>query len=167
MVRNYKPETNRANIDEGIMCQALRQMLSKSVSQREESRVYGIKRQTLRSRIKNIMKTMSVEDYLKKNDDGYEDDPEEKSKYATRKVFSTSEDNMLVNYLKQCSNMTYQQIRVFVYDYAKVLPGCKCPENWNLGKKAGIEWLRGFMRTCNFKFAKTGEHKFGQRNWLQ
>ncbi|KAJ8964673.1 hypothetical protein NQ314_004705 [Rhamnusium bicolor] len=84
------------------------------------------------------------------NDDGYDNDPKENSKYATRKVFLTSEENMLVNYLKQCSNMnyclTYQQIRVFVYGYAKVLPGCKYPEKWNLGKKAGIEWLHGFMK---------------------
>ncbi|KAJ8947443.1 hypothetical protein NQ314_008602 [Rhamnusium bicolor] len=74
---------------------------------------------------------MSVEDYLNKNDDRYESEPEEKGKYPTSKVFSTSEENM-VNYLKQCSNMnyglTYQEIRVFVYDCAKVLRGCKYPE---------------------------------------
>ncbi|KAJ8926730.1 hypothetical protein NQ314_020847 [Rhamnusium bicolor] len=89
MVRNYKPKFNRANIDEGIIRHALRHILSKSVSIREASRVYDIKRQTLQSRIKNISKTMAVEDYLNKNDDGYESEPEEISKYTTRKVFST------------------------------------------------------------------------------
>lgn len=73
MVRNYKPKTNRANIDETTMRQALREVLSKSMHQREAARVYGIKRQTLQSRIKQILRTMTVEEYLQRyNDDGYE-----------------------------------------------------------------------------------------------
>ncbi|XP_030751596.1 uncharacterized protein LOC115879087 [Sitophilus oryzae] len=153
MVRNYKPKTNRANINEDTMRQALREVLSKNMSQREAVRVYGIKRQTLQSRIKQILRTMTVEEYLQRtDDDGYESesDLQEKGKYATRKVFSTTQEEKLVNYLKQCSNMnyglTYEQVRVMVYDYARILPSCKYPKNWNTYKKAGVDWLYGFMR---------------------
>lgn len=63
------------------MRQALREVLSKSMHQREAARVYGIKRQTLQSRIKQILRTMTVEEYLQRyNDDGYESESEEKGK---------------------------------------------------------------------------------------
>lgn len=42
--------------------------------------------------------------------------------------------------------LTYEQVRVMVYDYARILPSCKYPKNWNTHKKAGVDWLYGFMR---------------------
>lgn len=35
---------------------------------------------------------------------------------------------------------------VMVYDYAKILPSCKYPENWNTQKKAEVDCLYGFMK---------------------
>lgn len=81
MVRNYKSKTDRPNIDEATMRQALRDVLSKSKSQREAARVYGIKRQTLQSRINKICSTMTVGEYLQRfDDDGYESNTEGKGK---------------------------------------------------------------------------------------
>lgn len=151
MVRNYKTKTNRANLDENAMRQALLEVFSKRMGQREAARTFNLKRQTLQSRIEKILKTMTAHEYIQKNDDdGYESESEKKGKYATRKIFSSSEEEKIVNYLKQCSNMnygmTYEQVRVFVYDYAKALPNCKFPEKWNQEKKAGVDWLYCFMK---------------------
>ncbi|KAF2896785.1 hypothetical protein ILUMI_09403 [Ignelater luminosus] len=163
MVRNYKGKTNRANINEDIMRHALQQVLSKSMSQREATRVYGIKRQTLQSRIKKLLRITTVEDYLQHfDDDGYDSEQEEKgSKYATRKVFSSLQEDLLVKYIKKCSNMnygmTYEQIRVLTYDYAKIIPDCKYPKRWDLQKKAAKPESTSLARGLGFNKVRVDE----------
>ncbi|KAF2903887.1 hypothetical protein ILUMI_02289 [Ignelater luminosus] len=136
MVRNYKGETNRANINEDTMHHALQQANLAIVNQ------------------KTLLRITKVEEYLQHfDDDGYDSEQEEiGSKYATRKVFSSSQEDIVLKYIKKCSNMnygmTYEQIRVWLmsYDYAKIIPDCKYPERWDLQKKAGVDWLHGFMK---------------------
>ena len=40
--------------------------------------------------------------------------------------------------------LTYKQAKELAFHYAKKL--CKCPNKWMENKKAGIEWLKGFMK---------------------
>jgi hypothetical protein len=60
------------------------------------------------------------------------------------------QESELVKYIKACSDMnyglTYKNIRILAYDYACVLPNCKFPNQWNNNKKAGIDWLKSFMK---------------------
>ncbi|KAF2902717.1 hypothetical protein ILUMI_03469 [Ignelater luminosus] len=85
------------------------------------------------------------------------------SKYAARKVFSSGQEDILVKYIKKCLRMnygmTYEQIRVLAYDYAKIiLYYCKYPERWDLRKKAGKAQVDEFFSNYEsvlekFKFA--------------
>ncbi|XP_023310002.1 uncharacterized protein LOC108904856 [Anoplophora glabripennis] len=93
---------------------------------------------------------MTAEEYLQRfDDDGYGSGLEERCKYATRQVFSMSQEDRLVKYIKKCSNMnyglTFEQIKVLVYDYAKMLPNCNYPQSWNSKKKADTDWQYSFM----------------------
>ncbi|KAF2887697.1 hypothetical protein ILUMI_18476 [Ignelater luminosus] len=69
IARNYKGKTNRANINEDTMRHSLQQVLSKSMSQREATRVYGIKRLQDLERW-NLQKKVGVDllhGFMKKN----------------------------------------------------------------------------------------------------
>lgn len=71
------------------------------------------------------------------------------SKYTSFQVFYKTQEEMLCEYLLKCSTikygMSYQQVRVFAYEYAKQL-GLVIPENWIENKIAGVDWVLGFMK---------------------
>lgn len=146
MPRNYIKKTNRANIDEKNMNNAIRDGLSRRLSVHEASRVYGIKRTTLQSRIKTMLKKQSVEDILRDLDKDSGNESESKvqkfsSKYTVKQVFTLSQEKELVEYIKKSSNLnyglSYKQVLRVAYDFAKNLPNCKMPPNWNLKEMAG------------------------------
>lgn len=51
MVRTYKKKTTRTEINEKDMTNAIKNVLSKRMSEREAARTFNIKRDTLHSRI--------------------------------------------------------------------------------------------------------------------
>ncbi|KAK9746982.1 hypothetical protein QE152_g5637 [Popillia japonica] len=141
MPRNYIKKTNRANIDEKNMKNAIIDDLSRRLSVHEASRVYGIKRTTLQSRIKTMLKKQSVEDILIKILNESESEVQKfSSKYSVKQVFTLSQEKELVEYTKKSSNLnyglSYKQVLRVAYDFAKNLPNCKMPPNWNLKEMA-------------------------------
>lgn len=44
-----------------------------------------------------------------------------------------------------CYGLTYKQLRILAYDYAKNLK-LKMPDSWTNKKSAGEDWLYSFMR---------------------
>ncbi|KAI4466936.1 hypothetical protein MML48_2g00011905 [Holotrichia oblita] len=74
------------------------------------------------------------------------------TKYTVSQVFSTQQEDERVKYIKTCTLMnyglTYKNIRVLAYDYAKLLK-LKATVQWETNKVAGIEWLKGFMKMRN------------------
>lgn len=62
MVRNYKQKTNRANIDENRMRNAVQMVLGTIVSERVAAREFGINRRTLHSRIQKMKKKYAPEE---------------------------------------------------------------------------------------------------------
>ncbi|KAI4470958.1 hypothetical protein MML48_1g05839 [Holotrichia oblita] len=72
------------------------------------------------------------------------------SKYTVAQVFTNDQEAEVSKYIKTCSNMncsmTYKKIRLLAYDYARILPSCKIPDQWGINKKASIDWLKGFMK---------------------
>lgn len=155
MVRTYIKQTNRANISEVSMKQAIHEILSNRMSQREASRCFDIKRGTLLSRLKKLRTKYSAEQLMQvyRDDSGNECDNNEdaaySSKYTVAQVFSTKQEEELVKYIKMCSDMnyglTYKQIRMLAHEYACIFPECKIPARWQQNKIAGLDWLKSFM----------------------
>lgn len=156
MVRNYKKKTNRASIDENNMKNAIKEVLRNKIL-RVAARNFNVQRGTLHSRIKKMKQKYSPEELSKiyNDDSGNESEqgdnsPIYSSKYSVSQVFTNDQETELVQYIKTCSNMnyglTFQQIRILAYDYVCVLPNCKFPNQWSINKKAGIEWLKSFMK---------------------
>jgi hypothetical protein len=132
-------------------------VLCKQMSERVAARNFNIKRRTLHSRIKKLKDKFSPGELLKLfNDDsgnesnGEKDTPSFSSKYTVCQVFTNDQESELVKYIKACSDMnyglTYKNIRILACDYACVLPNCKFPNQWHNNKKAGIDWLKSFMK---------------------
>ena len=160
MVRNYKKKTNRVNIDEIAMKNAIREVLRNKISERGAAINFRVKRGTLHSRIQKIKK-YSHEELCKlygKENSGSESNVEDTlSKYTVHQVFTTEQEHELVQYIKTCSDinygLTYRQIRVIAYQYGSVLPNCKVPNRWKVNQKAGIDWLKCFMRRNKSKIS--------------
>ncbi|KAK9752251.1 Tc5 transposase DNA-binding domain [Popillia japonica] len=137
------------------MKQAIHEILSNRMSQREASRCFDIKRGTLLSRLKKLRTKYSAEQLMQvyRDDSGNECDNNEdaaySSKYTVAQVFSTKQEEELVKYIKMCSDMnyglTYKQIRMLAHEYACIFPECKIPARWQQNKIAGLDWLKSFM----------------------
>ncbi|KAG5874224.1 hypothetical protein JTB14_011314 [Gonioctena quinquepunctata] len=86
MVRIYKKKTNRANISEGNMKNAVQEILSKRMYQREASKCFGVKRETLLSKIKELPKKYSDGKLTKlyKDDSGNESDNNKEALYNSK-----------------------------------------------------------------------------------
>ncbi|XP_018575682.1 uncharacterized protein LOC108914356 [Anoplophora glabripennis] len=128
MMRNYKCKTDRANINEHNMKNAIRKVICRRLSEREAARNFNLKRVTLHSRIDKIKQKYSTEELPKLYDDDSDrescadnETPSFSSKYTVCQVFTATQEAELVNYIKTCSDMnyglTYKQIRILAYDY--------------------------------------------------
>lgn len=79
--------------------------------------------------------------------------PENKFVYepqiGNRRVFSVEEEISLSEYLKTSSKMahglTYSQTRELAYQYAVKL-NKEMPKNWTTDRKAGVDWMKLFMK---------------------
>nr|CAI5839755.1 unnamed protein product [Callosobruchus analis] len=130
----------------------MKAVLTKRLSQYKAAQEYGVKRQTIQSRIKTLLKKKTLEEILR----GFEDSGNESddnisysSKYSSQQIFTAVQEADLVAYIKRCADLnyglTYEIIRQLAYEYAKALPNCKVPTKWDLNKIAGRDWLLGFM----------------------
>lgn len=143
MVRNYKRKTDRNLINEESIKKAIKDVLNKSESISSASRKYGLKRQTLQSRLKK-------RDPLKGSSES-EDENEIKfqSKYTSKQVFTKAQEEELVAYVKKSAfhhfGLTYSSFRKLAYEFAfkNNLPH---PSNWNTLKEASEDWLFGFLK---------------------
>lgn len=142
MPRIYKCKTNRANIDEISMKQAIRDVTRNACGLLEATRRYGIKKSTLQSRIKKL-KSKAPDGVINIHSDSgneSEDDRPFGSKYTVNQVFTTSQELELASYVKKSSDLnyglTYRQIRLLAYDFAKHNK-LKIPPSWNTNETAG------------------------------
>lgn len=123
---------------------AIKECLTKKLKVKEAARQYGIKRTTLQSRIKTLLKERSLEEICR-DDSGNESDeaaPKYSSKYTAKQVFTRNQEAELSDYIKKSSNLhyglSYKQIRTVAYEFAKSIPDCNMPENWERNKIAGL-----------------------------
>ncbi|KAI4458115.1 hypothetical protein MML48_7g00007138 [Holotrichia oblita] len=160
MPRKRILKTDRVNIDESLIKQAIVSVFNGTLSERAAARTHGIKRSTLQSRIKKVLTKYSKHDFLKKtlqrdvdsgNESEGEDSPKYSNKYTTaRQVFTTDEELQLENYIKKCSDMnyglSYVDIEKLAFQFARALPHCKIPPEWQEAQKAKLGWRQGFMK---------------------
>ena len=68
--------------------------------------------------------------------------------FVTSQIFSTGEENLLMEYLLTSANLYYglkpMQTRKFAYKFGQ-LYNKKLPENWKTHESASYDWLRAFM----------------------
>lgn len=151
---NKQRKTNRMDLDEVAMSQAIKDVLLKKKSKRNAAQHYNLKRTTIQSRIKTLLKKKPLEELLRKyNDDGSEsansDLAAKSTKYSVRQIFNVQEEFELVTYIKKSSNMNYGltriQVRKLAFGYAQLLKKSNLPNSWILNKAAGKEWYYSFM----------------------
>lgn len=142
MPRTYKCKTNRSHIDEDAIKQAIHDVTKKVCGLLEATRRYGIKKSTLQSRI-NKMKRNAPDGIIDLQSDSGNESEENmlySSKYTVNQVFTKIQELELANYIKKTSNLnyglTYRQIRLLAYDYAKSNKQ-KVPSSWNTNEIAG------------------------------
>lgn len=144
MPRKYIKKTNRTEIDEARMKQAIRGVLCGGISKYKAAQDYGIKRTTINSRLKKLLKNKSLEEVKRQLEDSGNESDEEctfVNKYTSQQIFTMQQEEKLATYIKQSSNLNYglnyTQIRKLAFDYAKALPNCKLPGTWEIKKSAG------------------------------
>lgn len=149
MVRKYKRKTDRANISQEDLSKAIREVISHKRKIRDAAAIYNINKSTLHFHVK---KKRSING----PDSGHSSDFDEEtnnfpsaSKYASRQIFSATEESELESYLHKASAMnfglTYKHARALAFQYAKKLSK-NYPAVWDNSQMAGIEWMRSFMK---------------------
>jgi transposase-like protein len=128
MVRNYIRKTNRAEIPENVVAQALQDIKNGDGSIRDVAQRYGLKKSMLHKRLKknNQLNLLNIQ----------VPDLKFTSKYTTQQVFSNDEEESLLQSSKLQYGLTYFQIRTFAYEYASRLEKT-IPTSWSEKKIAG------------------------------
>ena len=131
MVRKYK-RRSKDTYEETDMKKAI-DLLAKGGSIRKVADRCGVKRETLRRKIKIIKSGMEFE--LTSN-------------YSHQKVFTDVQENSIADYLKMCCKMFYgltKDCRKLTYE-TTVANEIKCAASWVEKKIAGEDWLLGFFK---------------------
>ena len=93
-----------------------------------------------------------------------------KSNFSTRRVFTEEQENLLKQYIVTCSQMCYGQsvvnLRSIAFDMA-MINNIKVPSNWIKEKKAGIEWMRLFLKRNSLSIRMTQGCSLSRMNIFQ
>lgn len=161
MGRVYKKKTNRVEISEETIVEAIKEVINKKKSLRSTAIKYGINKSTLYKRIKFLRSSKQIQPNKSQTHDDSGNSSESDSnslislkvtnrnKYKNRQIFNDLEELDLKNYLLRSSKinygLTYLQTRKLAYEYAKRLLR-SVPKNWLNNEIAGCEWMKGFMK---------------------
>lgn len=144
MPKKYIKKTNRSEICEKKMRLAIKAVICDRLSKYKAAQEYGIKRTTIQSRIKNLLKKRSLDELKRQLEDSgneSEEDGKFSSKYTSQQVFNVEQEAQLSAYIKRSSDLNYglnyKQIRSLAHDYAKSIVNCRIPKNWEPNKMAG------------------------------
>lgn len=114
----------------------------------EAARLRDVKRTTLQSRVKILLKKKTREEVVRKMEDSGNESTEEDSaiskygnKFTNNQIFTVDEENQLCCYIKKCSNLnyglSYNQVQKLAYEFAIKLSKSKIPKNWITNQQAG------------------------------
>lgn len=136
MARGRKRKTNKGTFSSGQMATAINLVITDKLSLRQAAERTGLKYQTLHRYVK---KTKTADD---------RDDIRLTPNYACRKIFTDDQEKAIAQYAVQCAKMCYgkskKDLRVLAYEVA-IANELLIPPSWRTNKRAGLEWLHGFM----------------------
>ncbi|XP_059615701.1 uncharacterized protein LOC132261137 [Phlebotomus argentipes] len=149
-MRIYKHKTQRLRASEELIREALADIRFRGLTMKAASEKYGIPYTTMHSVKKRAIEAMG---------DAWGDASEPTrtglkktgmiSKFASRQVFSSHEERNLEEYLIVCSKLSFgltlEATQKLAYEHAKFLQR-RCPPNWEREKKAGRDWIAGFLK---------------------
>ena len=144
-MRQYNRKTQRGLITKNVMQKAMKEVLIDKKFCRTVAKKYNIPHVTLRRYRLNYRKEAAIV-----KDDHITEVSLRKYKYFNnRSVFNISQELLLVKYLLKASALYYglstNEVKSLAYEYAAKL-GLKIPNSWVAAKKAGSDWLSGFMK---------------------
>ncbi|KAG5870278.1 hypothetical protein JTB14_010128 [Gonioctena quinquepunctata] len=150
MVRtNKRKRPAQPEIPRRVLKNAVMNVISKSMSLRAAAIRFNIPKSTLFDRVVRAKKRSNNNIEDSGNEGGESEEEFASSKYATRQVFSRNEEIELEVYLKKslkiCYGLTYGLYRGLAVQYGSKL-NKKIPRNWEINKKAGIDWMQCFMK---------------------
>ena len=147
-MRCRKANATKGGWDPVSMERALEDVLKNSMSERRAANVYGVKRSTLKRRLKEARQLPDCSGLGLLHCTAYNN--------SAMKIFSLAEEKQLVDYCLRASKMGYGlspiKLRQLAYEFAaklqKRLPHSRpgLPNPWEENKQAGQDWFRAFLR---------------------
>ncbi|KAF2903246.1 hypothetical protein ILUMI_02942 [Ignelater luminosus] len=144
------------------MRQAITAVICRNESKYKAARDYGLKRTTIESRIKALLKRNNIDELRRQLKDSGNETEEEmifSNKYTSCQVFNVNQEAQLSEYIKKLADMNYglnySQIRTLAYHYAKLIVDCKIPEKWKQNKmtdKYILKYPSIFVILCQYCF---------------
>ncbi|XP_065671420.1 uncharacterized protein LOC136089375 [Hydra vulgaris] len=145
-MRHRKVTAVKGDWDPINMIQAVENVLTKTLSERKAVEIFGVKRSTLKRRIKEAQ--LSPDGLNKLQCVPYSN--------ISMKIFSVSEEHELVQYCLVSAKMGYGlspiKLRALTFEYAlkleKKLPHSRLgsAKPWETNKHAGVDWFRAFLK---------------------
>lgn len=128
-------------------------ILKQEVTVYKAAKDFGLSKTTLLRQLKSF-KASGLPSYeYKQNND-------------TKKVFTDSEEILLVTYIQKAAQLHYglslKDVRTLAYQFAKV-NNKSYDSSWDVNKQAGKDWLIGFRKNLEMK-SLCGHYKL--RAWL-
>lgn len=140
MSKGRKRKSEKGQFSAEAMKNAVQAVLSgvdgKRISIRQAAKDYGLKFQTLQR-------------YVTKQRANPNEEIAMTPKYKSRLIFNEEEESSLVEYIILCSKMCYgkstKDFRELAFEMAQINTKV-VPESWQINKKAGVDWMRGFLK---------------------
>ncbi|GAB0091760.1 HTH CenpB-type DNA-binding domain [Sergentomyia squamirostris] len=130
------------------MKQAIVAIREQKLSFQEASKLYGIPKSTIFSRMKKI-KLEHGSTYLEVTLKMGMKNHMKHSKFGSQQVFTFHEEMEMEKYLITCSKLNYgltlSETRILAYSYAVDI-GHRFPESWTAPEEAGKDWAKGFVK---------------------
>ena len=146
-MRQSKRKTQRGLTTKNVMQKAMKEVLIDKMFCRTVANKYDISHVTLRRYRLNYRKEAAIV----KDDDITEVSLGKYGYFNNRSVFNISQKLVLVEYLLKASalylyyGLSTNEAKSLAYEYAVKL-GLKISNSWVAAKKAGSDWLSGFMK---------------------
>ena len=132
--------------DPELVRRAVIQFIHGKLSFRATAEEFSLKKSTLADAMKQYKAKMQILEQSGASGSNFDNDIVQES---TKFVFTSKQEKELAAYLEKCSllnhGLTPYATRKLAYQWAITLK-IKFPSSWKLNERAGVDWLRGFIK---------------------
>ena len=132
--------------DPELVRRAVIQFIHGKLSFRATAEEFSLKKSTLADAVKRYKAKMQILEQSGASGSNFDNDIVQES---TKFVFTSKQEKELAAYLEKCSllnhGLTPYATRKLAYQWAITLK-IKFPSSWKLNERAGVDWLRGFIK---------------------